>query len=582
MDASILRGKDAAIHCHECGYPRRGLPATSVCPECGTSPDRASTVVRGLPTLTITQQGQIRLVAIGLMLLLYASFYSMQLAVVMNYEQLSLHAINLPSPKIAAVTLVQREIGGRPGPWGTMGWTCVLFQLVSVYLITVPTLKNAVNEAWFSLRRVCRWTALICTAALMGFMLSHGQSYIPLLSWYTWDLLLYALVIGELPTNLFLYLYLARLADTARQPRLALSIRWLAWIGVFVRLTCVAVLVYPFPSQEIRNDMQALVLASLACFAIPAGVVGWAAILTLAIRMLRLGFTKPARRMVALARDRAPVVRNLMHLIERHGPRACVALGLVLWLLAIASQFSAAVGAYPGRQGLGGELPLLNYAGPKISAAWIGSSDYAWRFSSEQSVAVGSMLLIVFLLTAKLPGLTDADDRLRNIVRWGTLVLIAARAGWLLNLDADVRGSTLVRVTHVVLLEAPATFAMLWYLARLARLELLPGLQRRLRQWAVVSVTLMGLPLSLHVLSKHTWNYHNSWQIAIVGVLYGVVTVTAGVMGVRQIATLAWAIARPIWIAPARSTDADQRVQSQRIEIADAHEMAKSRASIPQ
>ncbi len=571
MDAFNLRGKDAAVCCHECGYPRRGLSEATRCPECGTEPIAPPPSPRGLPALSITQHGQLRLVTIGLLLLLYASYYSMQLAVLMNYEQLSLHAINLPSPKIAAVTLVQREIGGRPGPWGTMGWTCVLFQLVAVYLITVPTLKSVANEAIFSLRRVCRWTALICTAALMGFMLSHGQSYIPLLSWYTWDLLLYALVIGELPTNLFLYLYLARLADTARQPRLALSIRWLAWIGVAVRLTCVAVLVYPFPSQEIRNDMQALVLASLACFAIPAGVIGWATILALTIRTLRLGFTKPARRMVALARDRAPVVRSLLHLIERHGARTCVTLGLILWLLAIASNFTAAVGAYPGRQGLGGELPLLNYAGPKISAEWIASSDYMWRYGSIQSVEVGSILMIVFLLTSKLPGLTQSDDRVRNIVRWGIMMLIAARSGCLLNLDIDDRSSTLVRVAHIVLVEAPATFAMLWYLSRLARLELLPGLQRRLWQWSFVAPILILLPLSLHVLSKYTFDYHRSWEIAIVGVIYGVVTVIAGVIGVKQIATLTWAIARPIWIAPPRPADTDfQAVQSKSIESGPA------------
>jgi hypothetical protein len=546
MDASVLRGRGAAAVCHECGYPRRGLAESSVCPECGAAPQRSRAATRGLPTLNITQHGQIRLVWLGLLLLMYATFYSIQLAVVMNYEQLSLHAINLPTPKVAAVTLVQREIGGRPGPWGTMGWTCVLFQLVAVYLITVPTIRSTANEAWLSLRRVTRWTALVCTAALMGFMLSHGQVHIPLLSWYTWDLLIYALVIGELPANLFLYLYLARIADNYRMPRVARTMRALAWIGVGVRVLCVAIILYPFPTEVLRDQTQSLVLATIACFAIPAAVVGWAAVLNLMLRSTRIGFARPARRAIALLRDRAPVIRSGMRFVETHALRLCVVAGLGLWLLAIADQFEMAVNS--SRRGLGGEIPMMNYAGPKISATWLGQSDYySWRYAYSQTVDVAWILIVVFLITSPLPGLTPGDQWLRACVRWGLLIMIGMRYGLLLIVGDNQTRDSHVFAAHVLLLEAPATAAMMWYLARVARAQLLPRVEKRLRQLAVVSAVMISTPLVLHVLSKHTWAYHESWQIGVVGAAYAIASMGLGVMGVKWIVELGWTIARPLW-----------------------------------
>ncbi len=547
MDASVLRGKDAASCCHECGYPRRGLAEHTLCPECGVAPAKLNKTARGLPSVHITQQGQIRLVAIGLFLLLYASYYSMQLALVMNYEQLSLHAINLPSPKLAAVTLVQREIGGRPGPWGTMGWSCVLFQLVAVYLITVPSIRSTANEAILSLRRTTRWTSLICISALMGFMLSHGQGYIPLLSWYTWDLLLYALVIGELPANLLLYLYLGKLASHYRMPRVARTLKWLAWIGVGVRLTCVGVLVYPFPANQLRDAMQALVLASLACFAIPAGVVGWAAVLNLTIRSARLGFTKPIRRSMALVKDRAPVIRSFMRFLEQHFHRICVVTGLALWLLAVASQFEFAVNT--SRRGLGGELPMLNYVGPKISAAWLGANNsfYSWRFATTDVVSVSWILMVVFLITAPLPGLNMADHRMRLTVRWGLVVGLGLRFGMLLSLVGPAMRDSYLNAAHTLLLEAPATALMLWYLSRVARTHLLPSMQCRLRQLAIISSVVICSPLVLYYSSRHMWAFHESWQIGVIGAAYCVVSMVVGVCGIRCIGLLSWQIAKPLW-----------------------------------
>lgn len=551
MDASVLRGRGAAAVCHECGYPRRGLPEASLCPECGAAPAQVHAPAKGLPTLNITQHAQIRLVGLGLLLLMYATYYSIQLAVVMDYEQLSLHAINLPTPKVAAVTLVQREIGGRPGPWGTMGWTCVLFQLVAVYLVTVPTIRSTANEAWLSLRRVTRWTALVCTAALMGFMLSHGQVHIPLLSWYTWDLLVYALVIGELPANLFLYLYLGRIADNYRMPRAARTIKWLAWIGVGVRLMCVGVIFYPFESDKLRDQTQSLVLASLACFAIPAAVVGWVAVLNLTLRSLRIGFTRPTRRAVALLRDRAPVIRSAMRFVENHAPRLGLVVGLGLWLAAIADQFEMAVNS--SRRGLGGEIPMMNYAGPKISATWFGSSDYySYRYASSEVVDVAWILLIVFLLTTPVPGLTTRDDRLRRTVRWGLLGMIGLRYGVLLASTTNSARDSYIQAAHVMLLEAPATAAMMWYLARVARAQLLPRVQRRLRQLAIVSPVMIAAPLMLNVMSKHTWEYHTSWQIGVIGAAYGIASMGLGVIGVKLVVELTWVTARPVWVGPER------------------------------
>src|SRR5947209_7673077 len=108
---------EAGICCDVCGYSRRGLDAEALCPECG---ERPPLLVGASDFVARTREelAWLRTVALGLWILLGASFGALQVALVIPAGELSQGAVNFPGPKIHAAAMVQRSIGGQPGPWG--------------------------------------------------------------------------------------------------------------------------------------------------------------------------------------------------------------------------------------------------------------------------------------------------------------------------------------------------------------------------------------------------------------------------------------------------------------------------------
>src|SRR4051794_15992876 len=101
MDATPAAGLAAAPstdphehHCDACGYLRRGLAPGALCPECGDAPPQTVEIglgdtvdVRGLIEKLVVTRGRLawlRTTALGLALLLYASYASLRVALVMN------------------------------------------------------------------------------------------------------------------------------------------------------------------------------------------------------------------------------------------------------------------------------------------------------------------------------------------------------------------------------------------------------------------------------------------------------------------------------------------------------------------
>jgi hypothetical protein len=190
-----------------------------------------------------------------------------------------------------------------------------------------------------------------------------------------------------------------------------------------------------------------------------------------------------------------------------------------------------------------------------------------------QPIETSSLVLICLLLTVALPGQTKTDDRWRHGVRWGTLGLISLRSGLILSSALPARESY-QRVIHLIVIEVPATWAMLWYLARVARLELRPDIQRTLRRWAWVSASLIVAPIALHLLSAHAKHYWHSWQITLIGGAYCITTLFAAIVGLRQILGLAWSLGRPMW-TPASSRARDLHDRTPIASLADDSETSK-------
>ena len=154
MEAIPLPGIDRGPCCDICGYPRLGLPAAALCPECGAVPpelaDLSSRTSAGL--MTRSDLAWLRCVAVGLILLLSSSAASLRVTLVMPISALSLAAMNVPAPKLHAAALVQCSIGGQPGKWGVSGTLAVLCGVLGIWLLTEPRTIRGDDEAGFSLR----------------------------------------------------------------------------------------------------------------------------------------------------------------------------------------------------------------------------------------------------------------------------------------------------------------------------------------------------------------------------------------------------------------------------------------------
>src|SRR4051794_14565195 len=107
--------------CEFCGYSRRGLHIDARCPECGENAPPHALGQNSIAARSGEELSWLRSIAIGLWLLIATSMGALQVALVIPAAELSLGTVNFPGPKVHAAAMVQRSIGGQPGPWGVAG-----------------------------------------------------------------------------------------------------------------------------------------------------------------------------------------------------------------------------------------------------------------------------------------------------------------------------------------------------------------------------------------------------------------------------------------------------------------------------
>ena len=541
MDASTLCRMDAAICCDDCGYDLRGLPEGTCCPECGHAPPETVRAVTaaGATVQTAGEIAWLRAVAFGLALLILCSFWSLQVAMMMRVEYNAAAAINAPCPKIWAGPMVQRQLGGQPGPWGVQAWMAALGSVVAIWLITWQR-ANGRDEGVLSSAGLTRWSALLGLGLAMGAMLClslpHG---------YVWGagnearrMLAAALILVEVPAGFFLYRYLHRLAKQMD----ARAARLIAPASVLVPAAALAsglFLLVPWERTDtVLIQWRAIFIAGVALM-MAVGVIATLGVLRLSMIVVTAAAGTWLRRRRAARRSVTQWLDSTRQSLAAHGPRIAILIGIAMLLWATIGSAQGAFGLYPGRKGLAGDLPIVGFIGPKFSIAQlrVGGS-YGWSYAYI-SAPVFSMLCAFWLMTVRGNG---GSSWLRAATRWAPLVLTAVAVIGLEGLhNSEMRRSVLL-AGLVVGAELPCTVLLYLYLATVADGLGIADLRRHLRLLAPAAAVMMLFPLAGYGLSRSLFQLHNTLAVSVIGAIYMAAGLAVTFAAATALVRLAWAL----------------------------------------
>ena len=541
----------APQRCGECGYNLHGLPGAALCPECGHDPSEAAL----RPAVLAGDVWWARAVVAGLTLLLVSGAAMLGVTLYMRFRYEwggAMTVLNFPGPKLWAAAMLQRNIGGSPGPWGIAATRFALLGLLGLWLVTAPRDSERLTESLFSVRRLLRWGSLACFGSLFGLLMGEDALY----RWIdgplgNYQLLLLSVV--ELPATTLLYLYLRKLAGDLRDTRLRKSLDVLAVaVPLCVGGAVVMILFGGYWSKAKDEVLQQVLVAGYGAACVTLGVVATAAVVRLVLTLVPAALGDPAAgprpgtwRFVSKALWRVRLADGL-----RPGrlARLSVAAGLLGWLAVSWGLFSDVL-SLRYRTGLGGNWPMLNVVGPKVWAvpmttAFFPDVYYYDRYLDNVGLFTGAggilaMLSCFWLVTIRLSNpLRDAGRpegwfSPRRLARWGVVGLVGGVMGLyvggirpdILDLPTFIRASS-ETLPLTMFVEAPATLLVYLYLSSLARKLGDPGLGRRLSWAGLLACTLIlggnGLFLLSHV------GFRQGWATNAVVAAYGVAAVTVG------------------------------------------------------
>ena len=445
-----------------------------------------------------------------------------------------LAGVGVPGPRLWPEAMLQRSIGGAPGPLGVRGMTAAGLTAAGFLLVTAKPARERRGRG----RRAVRWGGVLLIGAAFGAFIAndgidfHGSD----------DVLgtVVPLVAGAagLPLTLLLWLHLARIARRLGDRRLTASVRRalvLTALAYGGGVLLSALLIGADPPQGATYQAQvanaqamqatlavpALVLAALAAV---AGIVLWVVWGGLVLRTLAL--LRPGRRIGRwLARGRFEVTPRRLRLI-----------GAWLLVLAVVPGLRAAL-RLDFRHGLLGNLPVVGWPGPKLWATPL-VGDMGEPYQGGTPARLPAVLLsavAAWLLT------TPADETERASLRrlaarwWAAAGLgVAVALSRMPPLLDSVSPTSAAAAQLTVGYELAGTVLLYAWLGRL---------DRRFHAVASAAGLMIALPLVAYPLSGRLWTYWNT------PTSYA----AAGLYGAAAAAVAAWAAARLLSIASVRA-----------------------------
>ena len=531
--ASIL----TAGTCPECGYSLRGLLADQPCPECGH-------LLRDESHHPSPRTAWGRSVFIGLTLLLILTLHAVCSVLVQPFQELGGAApgLNVPGPKLWATPLLQRPIGRWPEMPGVVGTRTAMLSLLAVWLITAPCGITRLQRDQ-ALRLMTRWVSVALFGLAFGTMMTTEglwDSELPPLR-----LMLVAVV--ELPGALLLYPYLRRLADHVPGRARRQAFERLAWIVPLVIFIAVLVLGGQWlwrTAFDPRGVSKTFVYVSGAVYGMIAMLVGVAA--TAVVASLAAAYFHAAfplvRRWITGMRYLARRVRALRDAISIQRLRALAVVAGCALLLVVMMLGLDQVLWIGSRSARGGNLPFINFPGPKIwAAAGVVPQDHGstWNPLVAQTTLLALNLIAVWLLTT-----AAKPSRLRFFARWAPVVSIGVMLGlvgqsrsadtirWYIGFD--YRSQFFAIVT--VVCEVPATMLLYLLMAQLARRFERPALARKLRALGVAVCLFMTVGAAMFAISRTAITGHAA---LLSGAAYGAAAITISVWCIAAVLSLA-------------------------------------------
>jgi uncharacterized membrane protein len=546
LSESSAPSRRSASWCEECGYHLRGLPSGQPCPECGhVPPDAAAT---SSPHKTWS-----RCVFAGLVLLLLITIHGIVSVLIQSFPQDlggSATALNMPGPKLWAVPLLQRPIGYSPQMPGVVATRTSLIGLLAVWLITM---RNGVGRSSRdeTMRLLTRWVSVVSFGLLFGALLSQ-QGF----NRADTFLALRALLVGavELPGTALLYAYMRRLSNQVPgiERRLAfdrLAVLVPVTIGIGAGILGVQFFL-EHTAQYVPNAKHSVIIGAI--YGTPCamcGVAATAAVASLAGAYFQLAFPRAGQFIAAgrfLSRSSVAAGRAIPAPLAR---RLAVAAGAILFVVLMVLGNDLVLWMF-ARQGLGANLPFMNYPGPKV---WAGvtlgtaSRYYMWDPFVTRTSFLFLHLVALWLITVPL---REGDTScLRRWVRWLPTVCLGAGTGAILAFENlyplnESRGSLRSEIFALmtITLELPATLLLYAMLARVADEAGSERLGRTFRRIAWAIPLFVGTSFALFALSRWLRPLSDTPVVMIVCAVFGGAAFTVAAWATGALLRLAGAL----------------------------------------
>lgn len=547
MDVSPPTGAGANFHdyheicCDACGYPRIGLPSEARCPECGEPPPKFAGTLGAGQAMTHGTQAWLRCICAGLVLLVISYLFALRVILVMPISSQMLPALNVPAPKIAATALVQRTVGNKPGPWGVAGTVAVFCSIAALWLLTAP--RHSTGDDGFSVRALTRWVGVLSCGAVFGTFLSLMGSYYT----YAEHLVPVAVLMCELPANGLLYFYLYRISRQLNDKRAGRLLIYCAWaipvaagVGVLATFLADADASFPMAWQIVRAAYGAAIIAT--------GIIAFAGVGRLTITAINVAFSQWKRQgRRALLRTPALLIR-LIDGLAHNSHRWCIVAGVALWVLLMPAVLSQ-MAWYSTRSGPGGDVPYVNFVGPKVAiapAAFGYSTSFDYRYATYLSSA-GYLVIFFFQLIAvwlitRPPDRPHPDSWQRVLVRWTATIGIGASIGWSVQRWQVPQPASYTAAAIILFLEVPATGLIYWHLSQVAQRYGIGRLVVPLRRLSLVTMIMILMPLTFLAGSLiRVWR--GSMMPTFAAAVVMAVELAIGLIAAGTLIQLAWALA---------------------------------------
>jgi hypothetical protein len=538
MSTSGISGLAEAV-CDYCGYSRRGIAPDSRCPECGEVPPAL------IPVRSLLEQYRsagelywLRCVGIGLLALLVASFVCLMVALIIPVWQvsLSLPAVNFVGPKIHVVALLQRSVKQQPGPWGVTGTVWALIGLAGVWLITERRSVRGDEEAFWSLRRITRWTAVICVGASLGRLLGYELDPVETEDTSRLNVVL-SIIGGELPVNLLLFLYLRKLAARLSVRRALKALDFCAWAVPGVMAVAAVLAVVQKYDHDLPLDGWRFLCAGYGIATVGVGMIALGAVCQLMAATLYAGFGSSIGSLERGVRWIPRILKICAQSVWTDPARWCISGGLLLWLYAWTWELSG-VAWDSGRFGLGGNLPMLNFPGPKVFAAppLLGTY-YDYMDSMRGRFGATVLGLIAMWLMTCVGRQAGKIWKWAMVTRWVVTIPVAVPMGVALGMPRAIgRDDTQWQLFVATFCEAPATIVVYFYLSRLAA-----SLGIRGKTFVIIAPAapvIVAIPMIPPIFSRRFEAWDISVATGIASAAYGAVAVSVGMLSAFAVAKL--------------------------------------------